>query len=118
MTIGYRNQILDCLAPTISSSINLNQLMPFLQKHGLVTNDESFHLTSPFIAPGEAAQQLLRILKSKGDGMLQKFLCSLNLEKQHLGHRDIATKLTELINKYHYGLQTHFCSHCTTLMPT
>ena len=102
MTTECRNQILDCLAPIVSSSINLNQLMPFLQKHGLVTSDESYHLTSTSIAPGEAAQQFLRILKSKGDGMIQKFLCSLNSEKQHLGHKDIATKLTELINAYHH----------------
>ena len=114
MTIEQTTQILDQLAPTVSSSINLIELMPFLQKHRLVTKNENYHLTSPTTAPGEAAQQLLCILKSKGDGTLQKFLCSLNSEKQHLGHKDIATKLTELINRYHQGFQMEFCTLCTT----
>ena len=89
--------------------------MPFLQKHGLVTNDENYNLTSTATAPGEAAQLLLCILKYKGDGTLQKFLCSLNSETQHLGHKDIATKLSDLINRYHHqGLQMQFCPLCTT----
>ena len=112
MIIEHTSQILNQLAPTISSSINLNELMPFLQKHGLVTNDENYHLTSAATAPGQGAQQLLQILKSKGDGTLQKFLCCLNSERQHLGHKDVAIKLTELMNKYHQGLQMQFCSLC------
>ena len=91
--------------------------MPFLQKHGLVTNDENYRLTSAATAPGEAAQLLLRILKSKGDGTLQKFLCCLNSETQHVGHKDIAIKLTELISRYHQGFQMQFCS-CTTYVAT
>lgn len=112
MTIEQTSQILDQLAPTVSSSINLKELMPFLQKHGLVTNDENYRLTSAAIAPREATQLLLRTLKSKGDGTLQKFLCSLNSATQHSGHKDIAIKLTELINRYHQGFQVQFCSLC------
>ena len=118
MIIEHTSQILDQLAPVVSSSINLNELMPFLQKHGLVTNDENYHLTSAATAPGEAAQLLLHILKSKGDGTLQKFLCSLNSEAQHLGHEDIAIKLTELISRYHQHLPMQFCSLCTTHVAT
>ena len=105
------NQILDQLAPTISSSINLSALMPLIQKHGLVTNDEYYHLTCVTTAPGEGAQKLLHYLKYKGDGTLQKLLCSLHLETEHAGHKDIATELTELLNKY--GLQMQYCSECT-----
>ena len=119
MITEHTSQILDRLATTVSSSINLNELMPFLQKHGLVTNDENYHLTSTATAPGEAAQLLLRILKSKGDGTLQKFLCSLNSETQHLGHKYIATELSDLINRYHHhGLQMQFCPLCTTCVAT
>ena len=119
MITEHTSQILDQLAPTISSSVNLNELMPFLQKHGLITDDENYHLTSTATARGEAAQLLLHILKYKGDGTLQKFLCSLNSETQHLGHKDIATKLSDLINKYHnHGLQLQFCPLCTTHVAT
>ena len=114
MITEHTSQILDQLAPTVSSSINLNELMPFLQKHRLLTNDENYRLTNPTTAPGEAAQLLLCILKSKGDGTLQKFLCSLNSARQHLGHEDIATELSELMNRYHQGLQMQFCPLCTT----
>ena len=115
MITGHTSQILNQLAPAVSSSINLNELMPFLQKHELLTNDEIYDLTNPATAPGKAAQLLLRILKSKGDGTLQKFLCSLNSERRHLGHKDIATKLSKLINRHHHqGLQMQFCPLCTT----
>lgn len=109
------NEILDQLAPSVSSSINLNVLMPFLLKHGLVTNDESHHLTCPTTAPSEKALQLLHYLKYKGDGTLQKFLCSLNSETQHSGHKGIVIKLTQLLNKHH---QNQFCSLCNTHVHT
>ena len=87
--------------------------MPFLRKHGLVTNNEYFHLTHPSTAPSEGAQHLLQYLKSKGEGTLQRFLCCLNSATEHAGHKDTATELTELLKRYH-GLQIQFCSLCTS----
>ena len=35
---------------------------------------------------------LLGYLKHKGDESLQMFLCSLNLEREHKGHKDLASR--------------------------
>ena len=91
--------------------------MPLLQKHGLITKDEYYHLTNVTTAPSEGAQKLLHYLKYKGEGTLQKFLCSLNSETEHAGHKDIANELTDLLSRYH-GVQMQYCSHCTTHIST
>ena len=43
----------------------------------------------------ENAQILVKILKRKGSGTLQKLLCCLNLACEHTGHKEIAEKLKQ-----------------------
>ena len=43
----------------------------------------------------ENALKLVRILKRKGSGTLQKLLCCLNLACEHTGHKEIAEKLKQ-----------------------
>ncbi|XP_065907908.1 uncharacterized protein [Dysidea avara] len=105
------SQILNELAPIVSSSINLNALIPLLLKHNLLTNDQNYYLANEAIAPSRRAQSLLDILKCKGNGTLQKLLCCLTSEKQHAGHKDIASDLTELLKRHQCNAEM-FCSTC------
>jgi len=87
--------------------------MPLLLQHELITDNENYNLNSPHVPPGTKAQQLISYLKSKGDEIetLQKFLCCLNSETQHTGHKSIAAELAQLLDRYHQGLQVA-CSIC------
>lgn len=111
MTSEILDQTLNQLAPIVSSSVNLDVLVPLLLKHGLLTNDQNYDLTNPIIAPSRRTQSLIDILKCKGNETLKKLLCCLTSEKQHAGHKDIALKLTELL-KLQQCNSDMFCTTC------
>ena len=77
--------------------MNVDCLIPYLKMHNLLTDDEEHNLISYFHSPHKKAQLLLSYLERKGIGVLQKFLCCLNSEEQHTGHKDIANKLNEIM---------------------
>ena len=70
-------------------------MLPYLQQHNLVTDDEQDNLNNMMYTLGKKSQLLLSYLKSKGHESLQMFLCSLNLAHEHRGHKGIAKKLKE-----------------------
>jgi len=87
-------KILDSIAPVFTSSVNVNNLFPLLLTHGLLTtketNDILNHNDSSEVSRGS---RLLGILKTKGSESIQQLLCTLNLEKEHAGHKSIADEL-------------------------
>ena len=91
--IGDRSRILDSIARSLIALVNLEALLPYLQQHHLLTDNEQSYLSNTLYSSTDRAQMLLRYLKHKGDGSLQMFLCSLNLEHEHKGHKDLAKKL-------------------------
>ena len=86
------SEILNSIAPHLRD-VDIETLLPYLQQHLLVTRHEEHHLTSNMYSPDEKSQMLLGYLKHKGCESLQKFLCSLNLAHDHIGHEGIADKL-------------------------
>ena len=97
------------MAPDLTTNINMDDLLPFLQKHCLLTSDEEFHLGHIMHSSGKKAQMLISYLKKKGDGSLQKFLCCLNSAHKHSGHKGIADKLKQIMQSK--GLNcNNFCS--------
>ena len=87
-------KILDSIA-TYLRNINMDELLPYLQQHHLVTTNEQYHLRNTKHSQLEKSQILLGYLKQKGDGSLQMFLCSLNLAHEHIGHKNIVKKLKQ-----------------------
>ena len=73
-----RRTVLDSIATDLTDNVNMDTLLPFLQKHHLVTSDESYQLGNNIHSPGEKVQILLKGLKKKGNECLQRFLCCLN----------------------------------------
>ena len=73
----------------------MNSLLPYLLQHRLATRDEQYHLNNNNLSFDARSQMLLRYLSCKGHGSLQKFLCCLNLEHDHIAHEGIADKLKQ-----------------------
>ena len=87
----------------------MESLVPFLQKHDLVTSDEEYHLLNIIYSPTGRAQMLLGYLKHKGDGCLQKFLCCLKSADEHMGHKELAEKLKRIMQSSDIDCD-NFCS--------
>ena len=73
--------------------LNVNALLPHLDEKCLLTRSESEVLYSMRMRPREQARHLLRILPGKGKDGFKLFLECLHDEKDHLGHKDLATCL-------------------------
>ena len=91
--IDYRD-ILDSISPDLND-VNMEILLPYLQSHHLVTQDDQYHLSSAMYSPHKKSQMLLNCLKHNGNHNLHKFLCCLNLAHEHSGHKGIADKLKQ-----------------------
>ena len=92
-SLGDYIDILNWITPNFTAHGNMKTLLPYLQKHKLITNTEEYHLKNIMHSPDEINQMLLSYLKKKGDESLQKFLCCLNLAHEHIGHKEVADEL-------------------------
>ena len=95
--VGDNRRVLNSIAPDFTALVNMESLLPFLQKHNLVTGNEEHHLMNMNYSSTEKAQMLLGYLKHKGDGCLQNFLCCLNSADEHMGHKELAEKLKKIM---------------------
>ena len=89
----------------------MESLLPYLQQHHLVTRPEEYYLTSALHSLALKSQTLLSYLKHKGRESLQKFLCSLNLAHEHIGHKIIADGLKKAMQANGIDCDD-FCSDC------
>ena len=106
---GDYSRILNLIAPNLISLVNLEVLLPYLQQHQLITDDEESYLSNMLYSSRARAQMLLRYLKHKGDGSLQLLLCCLHLAYEHKGHKELAVKLKRQMQTT--GIYcTDFCS--------
>ena len=103
--IGY----LDSIAPEFVALVNVNELLPYLLQHQLLNRNEKEHLVQLIHTSMEKAQMLLDYLQRKRADSLQKFLCCLNLAREHIGHKEVADKLKQLMEANGINC-TNFCS--------
>ena len=71
--IGDCSRILNSIAPNLTALVNLKALLPYLQQHHLLTDNEESYLINMLYSSTERVQMLLSYLKHKGDGSLQMF---------------------------------------------
>jgi len=83
------------LNPQMIKYINLVSLVPYLNKHGILTSEERFYLSSSHKSPTEKVNHLLQYLESKGEDTVQKFLLALKEEKEHSGHIELCRLLKQ-----------------------
>ena len=115
--IEYR-RILHSIAPEFASSVNTESLLPYLQRHDLVTNSEAVHFIyqTHSLSPMDKNQLLLSCLDEKGmdHQRLISLLCSLNSEQEHSGHKEVAQKLQQLMMDN--DIEYENCSICNTVI--
>ena len=83
------------LQPEMSRYINMMSLIPYLNKHAILTADQRYHLNSAFKSPGEKVNYLLEYLEGKGEDTVQKFLIALKEAKEHTGHIELCRLLNQ-----------------------
>ena len=83
------------LNPQMIKYINLVSLVPYLNKHEILTSEERFYLSSSHKSPTEKVNYLLQYLDSKGQNTVQKFLLALKDEKEHSGHAELCRLLKQ-----------------------
>ena len=91
----YR-RIFHSIGPLFAENVNINNLLPYLKQHDLVTNSEAAHLLHQTQSLGPL-QLLLDCLAEKEIECLNLLLCSLNSEDEHSGHTDVAKELKQLM---------------------
>jgi len=101
--LGTNAEILNHIAVDFTKYINLDALLPYLQSHQMLTNDQVYYCRSSSSTPTKKAKELLRLLKQKGKKSLQKLLCCLTNETTHSGHKNVATKLKDAMELYNFN---------------
>ena len=115
--LGCHNRILDLIAPYFTANVNIVTLLPYLQRHNLVTRDEEHHLSVKVLSSVRKARMLLSYLKAKGDKLsLQMILCCLNLADEHSEHKVIAVKLKQIMEANNINVYD-FCGEHQPLLP-
>ena len=75
--------------------LDLKTLIPYLYKHGLLTQDNLYDLKNLEVPTMERANALVyHILPSKGPGAFTKFVKCLEEEKEHMGHQTLVRLFT------------------------
>ena len=97
------SKVLNHIAVEFIQSISLETLYPYLQVHQMLTDAEAYNFLYQLTPSSERAQELLKNLRHKGTGVLQKLLCCLNKETEHSGHKDVTAKLVEAMELYKFA---------------
>ena len=75
--------------------LDIDALLPLLNKYQLLTQANMYDLKNRLIAPTERANLLVyHILPSKGPGAFTLFVKCLQEEKEHKGHQTLARLFT------------------------
>ena len=75
--------------------LDLATLVPVLNRHHLLTQDENYDLLNRLIPPAERANALVyTMLPSKGKKAFMLFIKCLQEETEHRGHQVLAKKLS------------------------
>ena len=91
--VGFTN-VLKKQQPELIRLINLPELVPYLNRHELLTNRENDILQNSLVPHHDRVLNLLRIIEKKGRDGYEKFLQALKEETSHLGHRQVVNILT------------------------
>ena len=74
--------------------LNIRELIPVLNKYGLLTQNENYDLINDQVSCIERATNLVYlILPTKGPEAYGKFIKCIHEETEHAGHRELAKLL-------------------------
>ena len=90
---GFTN-VLKKHQPELVRLINLPELVPYLNRHELLTNRENEILQNNMVPHHDRVLNLLRFIEKKEPDGYEKFLQALKEETSHMGHRQVVKLLT------------------------
>ena len=96
----------------LRETLNVQEMIPLMRKHELLTEEECQKLKLMTI-DAEKIDQLVHILPRKGRFAYPKFIKCLESEKRHLGHPELVVKLKETAAKQKSQQLQPFQSMCT-----
>lgn len=90
-------ELLHQLNPEINRYINLECLLPYLNRHGILNKTERFHFNMNMTSKSqnERVTYLLQVLDSKDGGTVLKFVQALKEEPDHTGHKKLCSLLAQ-----------------------
>ena len=94
-TCGSVMDVLYQLNPELNEHVNMNSLIPYMNKYGILTRNERFYLNDLTKSPSDKVTYLLNVLDLKDDKTVRNFVKALKEEKQHPGHLVLCSLLAE-----------------------
>ena len=91
--VGFTN-VLKKHQPELVRLINLPELVPYLNRHELLTNRENKILQNSLRPHHDRVLNLLLFVEKKGPDGYGKLLQALKEETSHMGHRQVVNILT------------------------
>lgn len=92
----FRDLIQEC-SYELLNSLNVDSLLPHLQKERLLTHEEFEALIHPLKTSHEKKNILLSILPTKGENAYERFLTCLTNSDDHSGHSYLVKLLTSIL---------------------
>ena len=83
------------LNPQMIKYINMVSLIPYLNKYGILTQEERFYLNNNHKSPTEKVNFLLTYLESKNEETVRNFLKAIKEAREHSGHTELCRLLRE-----------------------
>ena len=99
MYVGESN-LLKKHQPELVKWIQLLSLVPYLNRHSLLTDDEQELLLNSQFTERERILKLLAMVEKKGSDGFQRFLKALEDEPEHSGHQSIVALLKRTLATY------------------
>ena len=83
------------LNPELNEHVNMNSLIPYMNKYGILTKNERFYLNDSTKSPSDKVTYVLGVLELKDDKTIRNFVKALKEEKQHPGHSVLCSLLAQ-----------------------
>ncbi|XP_065897157.1 uncharacterized protein [Dysidea avara] len=83
------------LNPEMNKYINLDCLLPYLNRHKVLTRSERFCFNNSSKSQNEKIAYLLQVLDGKDSGTVLKFIRALKEETEHTGHMKLYSLLAQ-----------------------
>ena len=77
------------LNPQMIRYINMVSSIPYLNKYGILTQEERFYLNNNRKSPTEKVNFLLTYLESKNEETVKNFLKAIKEAREHSGHTEL-----------------------------
>jgi len=83
------------LNPEMNKYINLDCLLPYLNRHKILTRSERSLFKNSSKSQNEKIADLLQVLDGKDNGTVLKFIQALKEETEHVGHKKLCSLIAQ-----------------------